>query len=274
MFVVEVEGKRLLHTGDFRGHGFRSKGLLKMLKVYAKNIDYIISEGSNIMRLNATILTEQALQKDFETQFKNHKYNFVLLSSTNIDRIFALYHAAKKAKRCFVCDEYQANILKIVSKNHKKDTDFYDIDFDQTTNPAGCFFELKQRFNAIPEKLKKYMNNHGFCFLIRENPNLTPLLDEYAKFEETKIVYSMWNGYLNREKTAFSPTLFEFLKPYQFEYKHTSGHADVETLKAVFETVKPKYGIIPIHTENPEKFIELFPEQAIISLHDGEIFIC
>jgi ribonuclease J len=34
---------------------------------------------------------------------------------------------------------------------------------------------------------------------------------------------------------------------------HTSGHADLETLKTVFETVNPKGGIIPIHTEAPEK---------------------
>jgi len=66
--------------------------------------------------------------------------------------------------------------------------------------------------------------------------------------------------------------LFEFLEPNKYEYKHTSGHADVETLNAVFETVKPKFCIIPIHTENPEKFAALFPKQNIISLQDGEVF--
>jgi mRNA degradation ribonuclease J1/J2 len=54
---------------------------------------------------------------------------------------------------------------------------------------------------------------------------------------------------------------------------HTSGHADSKTLKAIFETVKPKSGIIPIHTEAPEKFEELFHQQAsIIFLRDGEVF--
>ena len=271
MFIVEADDKRILHTGDFRGHGFRSKGLIPMLKTFATNIDYIISEGSNILRPNATMQTEHELQREFEAQFKNYKYNFVLLSSTNIDRLFALYHAAKNAKRCFVCDEYQANILKIVFKNHKKHSPFYNIDFDQKTNPAGRIFVLK-RYNEMPEKLKNYLNKYGFCMLIRENRTLTPILDEYSKSEETKIVYSMWNGYLNSEKTAFKQSLFDFLSPYNYEEKHTSGHADVETLKAVFETVKPKCGIIPIHTENPEKFKELFPEQNIIFLHDGEVF--
>jgi ribonuclease J len=54
---------------------------------------------------------------------------------------------------------------------------------------------------------------------------------------------------------------------------HTSGHADLETLKKVFEAVKPKGGIIPIHTEAPEKFQELFHEQFnIILLQDGAVF--
>ena len=35
MFIIEAEGKRILHTGDFRGHGFRGKALLKTLRAYA-----------------------------------------------------------------------------------------------------------------------------------------------------------------------------------------------------------------------------------------------
>jgi ribonuclease J len=271
MFIVEADGKRVLHTGDFRGHGFRSKGLEKMLNVYAKNIDYIISEGSNVLRPKATIQTEQELQKDFEMQFKNYKYNFVLISSTNIDRLFALYHAAKKEKRCFVCDGYQAKILKIVSERHKKFTNFYDIDFEQNTTPAGRFFEISRR-TKLDGKLKNYLDKHGFCMPIRTNDIFKPYLEEYTKSEDTKIVYSIWSGYLDEKKTAFNPTLFDFLSPYEYEEKHTSGHADIETLKMVFKTINPKGGIIPIHTENPEKFKELFSEHNIISLQDGEVY--
>src|SRR5690606_19311181 len=82
MFIVEAENKRILHTGDFRGHGFRSKGLVPMLRKYAKNIDYVISEGTNILRTKDQIQTEQDLQREFISQFRNHKYNFVLTAST------------------------------------------------------------------------------------------------------------------------------------------------------------------------------------------------
>ncbi|MDR0320627.1 MAG: MBL fold metallo-hydrolase [Treponema sp.] len=272
MFIVEAEGKRILHTGDFRGHGFRKKGLIPMLKKYAKDIDYIISEGSNILRPNATIQTEQELQKEFEKKFKNNKYNFVFVSSTNIDRIFALYHASKRAGRCFVCDDYQTDILKTVSKNHKKRSVFYNINYEQKIPHAGRFFELKrhggQPFSFVGN-LKPYLDNHGFCMIIRSNPAFRVLLDEYTKNADTKIYYSMWKGYIDNKSPAFNDNTAKFFEPYEIEFMHTSGHADIETLKNVFNTVNPKCGIIPIHTEAPEKFNELFLPHKIIPIKDG-----
>jgi mRNA degradation ribonuclease J1/J2 len=56
---------------------------------------------------------------------------------------------------------------------------------------------------------------------------------------------------------------------------HTSGHADLKTLKTLFETVKPNYGVIPIHTEGPEKFQDFFHELTpIIPLNDGDVYDC
>lgn len=270
MFIVEAENIRILHTGDFRGHGFRSKGLIPSLKAYAKNIDYIISEGSNILRPNATSKTEQELQKDFENKFRKFKYNFVLVSSTNIDRIFSMYHAAKAAKRCFICDSYQANILRIVSENHKQYSSFYDIDFEQK-GYAGRFFEINSPF-IFHGKQKTYLDNHGFCMLIRSNDALKPLLNEYATSAEFAVSYSMWKGYLDSSETAFSQKLYDFIMPYNPDCEmHTSGHADVETLRKVFDTVNPKHGIIPIHTEAPDEFIKAFPNHNIRRLQDKEV---
>ena len=279
MFIVEADGKRVLHTGDFRGHGLRGKFLVPVLEKYAQNIDYIISEGSNIERPDAVLQTEQELQKNFEEQFKENKYNFVIVSSTNIDRIFSLYHTAKKAKRCFVCDTYQSKVLKIVSKSHKQYTGFYDIDYDQQTNPAGRFIVLKRMAKKPFEfagKLKPYLDKHGFCMLIRPNDSFKPILDEYYNLDETKIYYSMWKGYLDEDNPASNQNFVAFVEPFKdkYEYKHTSGHADVKTLGLLFDTVKPKCGIIPIHTESPDKFKELFIDHKIILLQDGHTFDC
>jgi ribonuclease J len=276
MFIVEAEGKQILHTGDFRGHGFRSKKLVPMLEYYVKDIDYIISEGSNIERPDAASQTEQELQKDFKKQFRVNRYNFVLVSSTNIDRIFGLYHAAKETKRCFVCDAYQKKVLEIVSNSHKQYTPFYDIDYIQNKNPAGRFFILNRKPYKITGGLKPYLDENGFCMLIRAKEYFKLILDEYSKSDQAKIYYSMWKGYLDPSPSnpPSYKEIYDFIKPFKYEYKHTSGHADVETLRAVFDIVKPKRGIIPIHTEAPEKFKDLFTGHNIILLKDGQIFDC
>jgi ribonuclease J len=277
MFIVEAEGIRVLNTGDFRGHGFKSKILVPMLEKYVQHIDYIICEGSNIERPEAVLQTEQELNKDFENNFKDNKYNFVIVSSTNIDRIFGLFHAAKKAKRCFVCDSYQTKLLKIVSESNKKYSTFYDIDYDQKRNVAGRFLELKsiaRKPFIFAGKLKPYLDEHGFCMLIRTNNSYKPLLYEYSKLNETKIYYSMWKGYLDKNNSAFSSTIYDFIEPFRYDYKHTSGHADVKTLGVLFDTIKPRVGIIPIHTEAPQKFEKLFVGHNIILLQDSQIFDC
>ncbi len=272
MFVIEAENVRVLYTGDFRGHGFRSKGL-RSLSVYAQNIDYIIAEGTNINRQGEALQTERELQNIFRTRFKNNKHNFVFVSSTNIDRIFSIYHAAKDAGLCFVCDNYQTEIMKTVSSNHKQDTSFYDIDYLQNKNSKGRFFKLhynEQGLFSFEGNLRPYLERHGFCMLIRQNDAFKPLLEEYGKSNETKIYYSMWKGYLDKENSAFNKSLYDFLEPFAIEHLHTSGHADIKALDEVFDIVRPNAGIIPIHTEYPEKFKEIFPKYRIFESNDGK----
>ena len=45
MFLIEAEGKRILHTGDFRGHGYFSKGLILTIQKYIGQVDVLIIEG-------------------------------------------------------------------------------------------------------------------------------------------------------------------------------------------------------------------------------------
>ena len=189
---------------------------------------------------------------------------------TNIDRIFALYHATKRANRCFICDDYQANLLQIISDNHKQYSSFYNINYGNKKSPQGRFIRLSYKPFALSKKLKSYLDNYGFCMLIRSSPAFKPLLEEYATLKETKIYYSLWKGYLDKDNLAFNQSMHDFLAPYTIDYIHTSGHADITTLKKIFDVINPKQGIIPIHTEAPEKFKSLFPTQNIIVLQDGE----
>ena len=58
--------------------------------------------------------------------------------------------------------------------------------------------------------------------------------------------------------------------------RYTSTPAgDIKSLDKVLNLIKPKRGIIPIHTEYPEKFTEIFGKIApIILLDDKETLNC
>lgn len=256
MFVVEAAGKRILHTGDFRTHGFRGGKTFKMLQAYAKNIDYIISEGTMLSRAGEKVMTEPELQREAVKIMKEAKYTFALAGSLNIDRIGAFYHAAIKAGRIFVCDYYQKCQLEIVRDNHKDKSSFYDF---------AQVFDVDD-IERVPEKLLRLMENKGFCMMIRANDKFKPYLERFS--DGRTVLYSMWSGYLQGKTT--SESIVEFLKPYDFTTLHTSGHATTEALKELYNTVKPSGGLIPIHTVFPERFEEIISGSKIICLNDGE----
>ena len=54
---------------------------------------------------------------------------------------------------------------------------------------------------------------------------------------------------------------------------HTSGHAVQKLIKETCEAARPRKGVIPIHSEMPEKMSELLPGENIVYLKDGQELI-
>jgi len=250
-FLIEANGKKIFYTGDFRLHGTRSgKDGKKMLKLYQTlkgKIDYLICEGTNILKTEKAQSEFELGKEAVELYFEKYKNIFILCSSTNIDRILTFYHAYKnwsKNKRPFICDNFQKKVLEIVKDGHGEISPFYKYD---------KIYDYCDR----NEKLKNWMNDAGFCFLIRNNNWSKKILEKYFKPNESIIIYSMWNGYLYGNDNVKNEDLINFFKDYEFETLHTSGHADVDSIKKIVETIEPKH-IMPLHTENREEFSNLF----------------
>jgi ribonuclease J len=266
-FKIEAAGISVFHTGDFRTHGFRSGKFEKLIEQYIGKVNYIVCEGTNVSRPNVAIKSEYELQQEFEQQFREHKINVVYVSSTNIDRLFALYHAANRAHRYFYVDDYQKRIMDAVVDSNKLwgKSRMYRYSDDE---PIVVLQLDDDEFRYI-DKFDSVLKEHGGVFVVRSTPRFKHLVAKLPA-DDKQVYLSKWNGYL-KEGPTFNSALAEAVGK-DYLYMHTSGHCDMDSIRKVIALVKPK-AIIPIHTERPNDFAELFcNEIPVIRLNDGETF--
>ncbi len=140
MFLIKADNKTLLHTGDFREHGLRGSKLIAMLEKFVGQVDVLITEGTMLSRDDKHIKSEFEIMHTAKELIKNSnkKYVFVLCSSTNIDRI-ACFNKANPIGRSFLCDEYQSEVLDVVTKYGAKYSKIYDF---SNKKIAGLNIEL------------------------------------------------------------------------------------------------------------------------------------
>ena len=263
-FKIEADGVSVFHTGDFRTHGFRSKKLGKMLEQYVGRVDYVVCEGTNVSRSETTSYSEAELQKKFENALAQKIGNIVYLSSTNIDRLFSFYHAALRAGMLFIVDAYQKQVMDIVAKSDSlwsKSKLYRYGEYEPLT-----LFRKGDDF-TFNDKFIETIRSKGYVLIARANPRFDKLIQELPG---EKIKYlSMWQGYLDEKNDAYNAALAKALEG-GYQYLHTSGHCDMNSMNNLFRLLQPK-AIIPIHTDSPDKFAELFCEEwPVIRLHDGQ----
>lgn len=270
MFLIEADGKKILYTGDFRDHGIVcSKPTFdKLLEKCVRKIDVLVTEGTMFSRSEETVMNECELCKNAREIFSKHKYNFVLVSSTNLDSIMSFYHAMPKGKP-FVCDYYQ--LIQILAANERF----------RTENKIGyLMYNLNSLIRTIDnQKDNKHfigidgLKEKGFVMLVRATDKFKPFLEMFDK-SEACLVYSMWDGYLEGGKSE-NKAIIDFIKGWEEIPLHTSGHASIDCIKNLIEKTRPAV-IIPMHSECPEEMpnISEFREykDRIRVLNDGEAF--
>lgn len=270
-YAFSIESKDTLkafHTGDFRTHGFRSSKLPKVIEKYVGRVDYVVCEATNVNRPDATQKSEHELQKEFEKAFTESKYNVVYVSSTNIDRLFGLYHAAVKAHRPFYVDAYQKKIMDIVAGQDNIWGKSRLYNYVEGKEPKELHRD-SEGFK-INDKFKQFLEKQGYVLIARANDRFDSLLSEMPSAGRMTF-FSMWKGYLDSSKAAYNPELAKSVGN-EYEYLHTSGHCNMESIDKLLDMLNPK-AIIPIHTDNPRRFAEIFSDKwPVILLDDGESF--
>lgn len=233
MLLIECDGKKVLHTGDFRLHGQRGKSVIPALEKYVGKVDVLICEGTTLSRVKEEPMTERELQMKAEEIFKDNPYTFVMCSSTNIDRIAAIYKAALKANRLVICDKYQKEMLLYIDSIAR-----------------SSLYQFKGKLLSYDNNIVNLMRQRGFVMFVRVNNNTAKRA--MKQFPSYAFVYSQWEGYLSEKYKEEYAEIQNFV-PADYMYLHTSGHASFEAIRKVAEVVKPKV-LIPIHSENPEAF--------------------
>lgn len=246
MLLCEVDGETALYTGDFRSNGRKSFDVL--LNTLPKNVDTLLCEGTTLSRDNYVAVSEKELEEHAVDLFRKTTGSiFILQSSMNIDRIVTMYRAAKQSNRVFMEDVYMAGITTAAGKNIPN-PNFDDV-YAFITSPAKYNMLAKYKHKAG----KSFISKRPFVMCVRNSMlRYMKSLANKLSFENGILVYSVWNGYREMENMKFFLSECEKLG-LKIVTLHTSGHADEKTIKRLIETVNPKT-LIPIHTENAERF--------------------
>lgn len=263
MLKIKCDGKTILHTGDFRGHGYMGNSIYKVIDKFhiAGNVDILITEGTNVDNNTKSILPEYVLKKEFKEVFRQYKNTFIICSSTDADRLESIYSANKESvRRPFIVDTYQKDILCLIDKYAENEKLLYHFNIDDICS-----------YSPSVEKMDNMMRCHGFVMLLRCSEKFQSYLEKilpWCKPEETCLVYSQYHGYIDKREgnTAFNQKLYDFVEQFRErgcfvkEDLHTSGHASKQALVRLCEQVNPKV-IIPIHKDEKADFASILSDE-------------
>jgi ribonuclease J len=273
---IDVEGKTIVYSGDFRAHGREAERTERLMQNPPEQVDVLIMEGTNLpaaVSAPKPTATEAELEERFTDLFRECPGRvFVSWSSTNIDRAVTLYNACKNSGRVLVPDLYCLVVLMRLGE--------FDINIPQPEWEGGHMRavvtnKMKFAMERLGEpNLVEYLKRHKAAVSAKALAANTErwvimargsLLDDYAAKgvipnEQDAWVWSMWEGYLRLES---SQALRKFFAPCRYEYIHSSGHASPEVLRRFAEAMRPKM-LIPVHGEAWEDHKGNFPGVHIL----------
>lgn len=273
MLLIEVAGKRLLYSGDFRLHGRKSALVKRLMGSPPASVDALVMEGTNLGS-NKPCSSETDLEGRFRALFAATSGRvFVAWSAQNIDRTVTLYRACKAAGRTLVVDLYTAEVMQLVA------------DFGQLPRPGwpnikvvitkafarmyrdtgrGDFVDRTAKYGISADKLAETPSK----WVVMTRPSLI------RDFEKKGVVpdqrdgwsWSMWRGYLDGEDGSKVQAWFDQgqCPP---THIHTSGHASPDDLREFAAAINP-LALIPVHGVAWDTEARGFP--AVRRLADGE----
>lgn len=237
MFLIEAEGKRILHMGDYRRHGYQGQEMMDVLYSYAKDIDLLITEGTMLLH-EEDCIDENSISLLMQKTMEENKYVFILSSSTDIERLAAIKEAAKRiGKDLYVCSRMTYRMMGLFNNR-------------EASKSKGLFAFRPKYYNETLHLTS--MKEKGFAMIVGIS-NLKMVMNIVSKLssKEVILVYSTWDGYYKEpEQIEINPNYKLFRDSFSRVIDiHTSGHADRNTITSVISMVNPSTAVVGIHKE-------------------------
>ena len=264
--LVDAGGRRLLYTGDLRGHGRKASLFERMLAGPPAGIDTLLLEGTHVpadAESNAVeTLTESQVEAEMAATFRATAGLTVVISSAqNIDRLVTVYRAARRAGRALLVDLYTATVAQATGRSTIPQPGFprlgvYVPNRQRTLVKAAREFHRTQDIRGVrvfPEQLLAAPDR----YVVLTGSSSVPELIRAGALHDGVAVWSLWSGYLD-EPSGIRLRVNLAAAGVPLVEHHTSGHAPVADLKRLVEALNPAR-IVPIHTDGAAEYIRHFP---------------
>lgn len=257
-FIITQKGSgnRIFYSGDFLFNPDELNNSELADKI--KNVDIMIVEGTNIDSGKEQLTEDDVYEKIKDEISKNdNRLIFISFSRSNVLRWGTLLNVIKETGRILVLEPYGALILEFLAKELNIDFNGKIKVFFESTRLTS---EIKDEFSSffkkmIPLKISaEEMRENPSKYIVADSFYIMNYYERYFKDLKDKplLIYSLWNGYFDDEQKKFWED-----KTNKISYIHSSGHIYEKELIEFVNKVKPKT-IIPVHTNNPQKFKEIF----------------
>lgn len=277
MLQIDVAGKRIFYTGDFRLHGRKGSLVQNLMDSPPPGIDVLLMEGTNLGTDKPT-RAEDDLKQAFVDLFSETAGRvFVNWSAQNIDRTVTLYGACRKTRRTLVIDLYTAEVLETLARFGRIPQPDWEaikvlvspnLAFRYRQDGKDPFVGRMARTNGLAIR---HLGEQRGRWVVMTRP---ALVREYQAGgiqpdAQDSWCWSNWSGYLNEPEGQALKGWFE-AGGARGRHIHTSGHASPADLRAFAMALQPRR-LVPIHGLAWDSDTAGFP--PMVRLIDGETYV-
>ncbi len=249
MLLITAGGKRILHTGDFRLHGWVQQNLCTLLHANALPIDVLITEGTMLGTSDAEPYEEE-LVAPMAQFMRSHRHTVVLCSATDTERLATISHAASSVgKRMWVTSPRLAAALRLYKRSNsgRRESEVFNFSFINKSDTIPASNHERYIYPVLTDQIGMLRN-------VMANANQR----DYG------LIFACWpQNYLNELNRKLMPEFAEIRSLFNDVVDiHTSGHALPAHIAQLINTVQPREAILTIHSDNPQEILNInLPEQ-------------